>query len=86
MHGHQIGAIDGLSTLSELRVLNLAGNQIAHLEARRLTGLTSLAELNLRRNLITSVAGVEALPALQRLFLSYNAINTLASVSCLQVR
>jgi leucine-rich repeat-containing protein 49 len=86
MHCHQIGAIDGLSTLSELRVLNLAGNQIAHLEARRLTGLTSLAELNLRRNLITSVAGVEALPALQRLFLSYNAINTLASVSCLQVR
>ena len=29
------------------------------------TGLRSLAELNLRRNLLTSVAGVETLPALQ---------------------
>jgi hypothetical protein len=31
MHCHQIGAIDGLSTLSELRVLNLAGNQVTNL-------------------------------------------------------
>lgn len=39
---------DNLSHLKDLRVLNLAGNEITH--AKNLAGLNSLTEINLRRN------------------------------------
>jgi len=49
----QIKRIENLDHLSDLRVLNLAGNLIQHVE--NLTGLDLLTELNLRRNKIRSV-------------------------------
>lgn len=52
----QITVIEKLNHLAELRVLNLAGNMITHVNG--LTGMDSLAELNLRRNKIKSVVSV----------------------------
>ena len=49
----QISKIERLNHLCELRVLNLAGNSIHLVE--NLSGLESLAELNLRRNKISAV-------------------------------
>lgn len=49
----QIREMENLSHLTHLRVLNLAGNEIAC--ASGLAGLTALAELNFRRNRITHV-------------------------------
>ena len=49
----QVKEIENLSHLTQLRVLNLAGNEVTCVTG--LTGLTSLAELNLRRNRITHV-------------------------------
>jgi len=43
----------------------------------------SLTELNLRRNNIDSVTGLNQLPALQRVFLSHNSISRLDDVRCL---
>lgn len=45
--------------------------------------MTSLTELNLRRNRIQYVQGLEKLPALQRVFLSHNSIQSLKDVWCL---
>ena len=42
--------VQGLQQLCDLRVLNLAGNCIEHV--KNLSGLSSLVELNLRRNRI----------------------------------
>lgn len=49
----QIARIENLSHLSELRILNLAGNSISRVE--NLQGLDSLTELNLQRNFISVV-------------------------------
>ena len=49
----QISMVENLSHLGELRVLNLAGNHIVHVD--NLAGMDSLAELNLRRNRIKTV-------------------------------
>ena len=42
--------MEGLQHLADLRVLNLASNSLEHV--KNLSGLTSLVELNLRRNRI----------------------------------
>lgn len=48
-----------------------------------LSSLASLTELNLRRNNIDSVTGLNQLPALQRVFLSHNSISRLDDIRCL---
>lgn len=48
-----------------------------------LSSLVSLTELNLRRNNIGSVTGLNQLPALQRVFLSHNSISRLEDIACL---
>lgn len=53
----QISLIENLNHLAELRVLNLAGNQITNVD--NLAGMDSLAELNLRRNRIRMVVSYE---------------------------
>ena len=63
--------IAGLENLSELKVLNLAGNMIRKIS--NISGLTSLEELNIRRNRIRSTAGLEAVPTLEKLYMR-NAI------------
>lgn len=45
--------------------------------------MASLTELNLRRNRIQYVQGLEKLPALQRVFLSHNSVQSLKDVWCL---
>ncbi len=49
----QINRIENLYHLGELRVLNLAGNVIDHVD--NLGGMDALTELNLRRNHIRTV-------------------------------
>lgn len=49
----QIIKIENLGHLIELRVLNLAGNEIVHV--CNVSGMRALAELNLRRNKICTV-------------------------------
>ena len=77
LHCNLLTKITGLSYLSELRVLNLAGNQIEQLDHGALQGLHALTELNVRRNIIHAISGIECTPSLQRLFLSYNHIGSL---------
>lgn len=52
----QIVKIENLSHLTELRVLNLAGNEIVHVSS--VSGMRALAELNLRRNKICTVVSI----------------------------
>ena len=59
----------------------MAGNRINIVN--NLSSLVSLTELNLRRNNIDSVTGLNQLPALQRVFLSHNSISRLDDVRCL---
>jgi len=69
-----------LSSLTELRVLNLAGNEIRTVEC--VGSLQSLTELNLRRNKINHVYELHLLPALQRVFLSNNALIKFEDLAC----
>ena len=48
-----------------------------------LSSLASLTELNLRRNFIEHLSGLDRLPMLQRVFLSNNLISALGDVDCL---
>ena len=66
-----IARIENLDNLTEVRVLNLAGNKIRKVENTQ--GLSSLDELNLRRNCIDEVTNVPN-PTLQRIFLSNNRL------------
>lgn len=50
---------------------------------KNLSSLASLTELNLRRNNIDCVTGLNQLPALQRVFLNHNAIHAVDDVRCL---
>ena len=49
----KIVKIENLGHLNELRVLNLAGNEIVHVS--NVSGMRALSELNLRRNKICTV-------------------------------
>lgn len=60
--------------------MSFQGNRIA--EVKSLSSLSSLTELNLRRNSISSIEGLERLPSLQRVFLSHNAIDCLYKIAC----
>ena len=84
LHSNKIGKIENIGHLSELRVLNLANNLITHVEANSLSGLVSLTEINLRRNLIESVQGLSNCPRLQRIFLSNNRIEKFESVGSIK--
>lgn len=74
LHGNQITHVTGLHKLSELKVLNLAGNQIKNIGMSDLKGLVCLQELNLRRNRLKKLLGFGDTPQLQKLFLSNNEI------------
>ena len=49
----------------------------------QVTGLNSLTELNLRRNRIEFVQGLNTLPAVQRIFLSNNQVSSFDNIGCL---
>ncbi|XRA97648.1 leucine-rich repeat-containing protein 49 [Pycnococcus provasolii] len=88
LHNNEVSSLRGFASLPSLRILNLAGNKVASL-APGLHQLTSLTELNLRRNSIRAVDGGKAgrtlvPPALQRLFLSHNCIERLDDLSDLR--
>eukprot|EP01034_Spumella_vulgaris_P025829 gene25829-32325_t len=83
---NKIGGISNLTALRKLDVLDLHSNEIRAIEG--LEGLSdlrvlNLAELNLRRNHIDCVTGLNKLPALQRVFLSHNQIRSVADMACL---
>lgn len=74
LHGNQIVQISGLEQLSSLKVLNLAGNNVKSVGFNDFHGLTSLRELNLKRNKIKKLLGFGETPQLQKLYLSNNDI------------
>lgn len=75
----QLTRIENISALVSLRVLNVAGNQLEELDGAALSPLNALIELNLRRNRIASLTRLEQLPAVERLFLSFNQLSQCAS-------
>lgn len=81
LHGNLITHIGGLSELRELKVLNLAGNQIKSVGMSDLKGLTCLQELNLRRNRLKKLLGFGDVPQLQKLFISNNEVQTVEDMS-----
>jgi hypothetical protein len=74
LHNNNIEKIENLGHLKELRVLNLAGNKIVEVDGVAMSGMKSLAEVNLRRNVIGDIKNLNAVPSLQRIFLSANQI------------
>lgn len=68
--------------MSDLKVLNLAGNLIRKIT--NLQDLKSLEELNIRRNRIRSTQGLEVVPTLEKLYMSNNDIQNIASLSKLE--
>lgn len=74
LHGNQISQISDLNHLAILKVLNLAGNNIKVIGCQDFHGLTSLRELNLRRNKIKKLLGFGDTAQLQKLYLSNNDI------------
>lgn len=76
LHGNRITEIQNLKNQKELKVLNLAGNEIKNIGLRDLEGLHSLQEMNLRRNQIRTLQGFHETPQLFKLFLSNNDISS----------
>ncbi|CAH0550353.1 unnamed protein product [Brassicogethes aeneus] len=83
LHGNQIVQISGLSSLTELKVLNLAGNQIKTVGTADFKDLTSLQELNLRRNKCKKLLGFGETTNLSKLFLSNNDLQSVEDFSSL---
>lgn len=82
LHGNQIGYVDqNLGALSSLRILNLAGNSLRNIRNLGPHGLPCLTELNLKRNRIKSLEGLQKTPNLRKLFLANNDLQRLAYIS-----
>ncbi|XP_065216977.1 leucine-rich repeat-containing protein 49 [Planococcus citri] len=77
LHGNRISEIKDLRSQKELKVLNLAGNEIKSIGIRDLEGLSTLQEMNLRRNQIKKLAGFDETPQLFKLFLSNNDVSSI---------
>lgn len=65
---------ESLSTLSNLRALNLSGNMIDSLHSLTRNPLPAITALNLRANSLASIAGIERLLSLERLDLRENKL------------
>ncbi|KAF4521080.1 hypothetical protein B566_EDAN012380 [Ephemera danica] len=75
LHGNRLTKLGrGLEALSELKVLNVAGNQLRGVSNHELQGLVRLQELNLRRNQLQQVDALSKVSSLKKLFLSNNNI------------
>ena len=67
--------IPALTTLSSLRSLDLSSNSIASLHSLIASPLPAISTINLRSNLLSSIAGIERLPSLERIDLRDNKLN-----------
>jgi len=65
---------ESLSILSNLRLLNLAGNMINSLHSLTRSPLPAITSLNLRANRLSSIAGIERALTLERLDLRQNGL------------
>lgn len=65
---------DAISILSNLRALNISNNMIDSLHSLTRTPFPAISALNLRANRLTSLAGVERLPSLDRIDLRNNKL------------
>ena len=81
-HGNELEDLSGLESCGQLRVLNLASNNLRRLGAP-VRGLCNLTELNLRRNALSEVADLGGLTSLQRLNLSGNALASPSDIAAL---
>src|SRR5947199_8319342 len=65
---------DSLATLTSLRALNLSNCMIDSLHSLSRNPLPAITALNLRGNRLTSIAGIERLPSIERLDLPDNKL------------
>ena len=70
--------LSGMENLTNLEVLNLAGNSIS--DVSPLKGLTNLGELSLWQNNISNISPLKGLTNLNRLDLSHNQISELSAL------
>jgi protein phosphatase 1 regulatory subunit 7 len=75
---NKMGAIEGVSQLTSLRVLELGSNRIRAIEGLATLGL--LRELWLGRNRVTEIANLEGLASLRRLSLQSNRLTSTAGL------
>ena len=80
MHANLLTSTNGLERQKHLRTLNLAGNQLKDVDFEHLSTLT---ELNLRRNQIERITGLHSLEYLSRVYLSFNNIAKWDDIWCL---
>lgn len=66
LHGNRIGKVENLGSLRALTALVLSGNRLRSLGGG-LAGLSSLVKLDLSKNLLAGVDGLEGLTALAHL-------------------
>ncbi|ODM91418.1 Leucine-rich repeat-containing protein 49 [Orchesella cincta] len=72
LHGNQLRYVDNLGSLVALRVLNLAGNLLRNIRNLGPYGLPALTELNLKRNRIKNLEGLQKAPHLKKLLIANN--------------
>ena len=78
MHDNRLSKMENLQFLTNLRVLNLSQNQIKTIELPH--AMKSLNEINIRKNFISEVKDLSHITSVQRLYLSYNLISSLAQI------
>lgn len=76
LHGNQLRYLDNINSLISLRVLNVAGNVIRSIRNFGPYGISSLQELNLKRNNLHNLAGILKMIHLKKICLGNNNIQT----------
>lgn len=84
LHGNQLRYVDNLAPLSALRVLNLAGNLLRNIRNLGPYGMSSLTELNIKRNRIKNLDGLQKAPHLKKLLIANNDLANIASLAPLR--
>ncbi|CAK9090666.1 Dynein axonemal assembly factor 1 (Leucine-rich repeat-containing protein 50) [Durusdinium trenchii] len=80
LESNGISQVSGLAHLTELKCLYLQQNVIKSIAAPALQGLSSLVTLDISSNLLESLEGVSALPALQTLNAAKNNLGGAAAL------
>ncbi len=78
---NKIKAIEGLSTLVNLRKMDLGANRIRVMDEEQLSGLVNLEELWLGKNKIENIEGLSKLKKLRRLDVQSNRLTSISGLT-----
>ena len=81
MANNKIKAIEGLSSLVNLRKIDLGANRIRVIEGSQLSGLVNLEELWLGKNKIEKIEGLTSLTKLRRLDVQSNRLTSIEGLT-----